>query len=72
MENKKAIEIMLDQPSIVMPHNVMRFFVDGSRQIDFAGNQASLGEDFGDLSEIRVALDWLVDQFGGKVKWKRK
>jgi len=67
---KKAVDLMVETPPIKFPWHVMRFFGEGSRQIDFANDQASFGEDYGNIYEIREALDWLTDQFGGKVNWK--
>lgn len=68
--DKKAYQVITMQPSIKMPYHASRFFTEGSRQIDFAGDQLSLGEDFGSLQEVRSAVEWLVDQLGGKVKWE--
>lgn len=70
-KEKKAIDLIGSQPSIKFPWHVGRFFVDGSRQIDFSNDQASLGEDFGTLDELREVLNWLVDQFGGKITWSK-
>lgn len=67
----KAIDVLVEQEPIEFPYYVMRFFVDGNRKITFAGDQLSIGEDYGTKDEIRDALGWLVDQLGGKVKWKK-
>jgi hypothetical protein len=68
---KKAYEILLEQCSgIDVPHHVWTKFGSQQKIITFAGDQVSLGEDFGDLQQIRSALEWYVDQFGGKVEWK--
>jgi hypothetical protein len=70
LKNKRAIDIIIKQEPVKFPHYVMRFFADGSRQIDISGDQVSFGEDYGSLKEIRKCLEWLVDQFGGNIKWK--
>lgn len=68
---KKAYQILKDQPAIEMPWDVGRFFVEGSRHIEFAGDQLSLGEDYGNLEELRYVVEWLADQLGGKVEWNK-
>lgn len=37
------------------------------------GNQIEIGKDndFASLNEARIALEWLVTQLGGKVKWQK-
>ena len=69
---KKAYEIILEQPPIKFPYKVSRLFAEGSRQIDFAGDQLSLGEDYVTLNEARDGIEWLVDQLGGTVKWNKQ
>ena len=71
-KEKKAVEIMQSQPSMEFPWHVGRFFGSNSRKIDFAGDQASFGEDYGTLGELRPALEWFVKQFGGTVKWSKE
>lgn len=68
-KKKKAHKKMKYVEPIKMPYNVMRFFVEGSREITFANDQASLGEDYGTIEELRDVVEWLADQFGGKVEW---
>lgn len=70
MKNKKAFELIGSTSPIEMPWEILRFFPENGRKIDIFGEQASLGEDFGTLEELRAAVGWLVDQFGGEVKWK--
>lgn len=66
---KTAIEALRKAPKdIPAPWEVRRFF-PGKLIISFAGEQATLGEDFGSAAELRKAIEWLVHQFGGKVKW---
>jgi hypothetical protein len=59
-----------------VPWSVWTCFWDRKPSIDFAGHQASfgIGTDYKNKEEFRKALEWLVDQFGGTVKWdcKRK
>jgi hypothetical protein len=59
--------------SIDVPWDVYRL-LGTNKKIDICGDQASLAEDgdFGDLEEIRYAIQWLADQFGGKVRWEDK
>ncbi len=71
-DERKAINLINSQPSINFPWRVGRFFVDGGRQITFANDQASFGEDYGTVNELRIAIEWLVIQFGGTVKWKKQ
>lgn len=54
---------------IEVPYNVWRFIGSNSKYINEAGNAASLGEDYGTIYELRNAIEWYVDQLGGKVKW---
>lgn len=68
----KTIKQTLDEApeDITVPYNVWRFFGSSKKTVDFAGDQASLGEDFGTLGELRDAVKWYVEQLGGTVKWK--
>ena len=68
----KAYKKMKKVEDIQMPWEVGRFFKDGSRSISFFGDQASFGEDYGTIEELRSAIQWFVEQFGGTVKWKKK
>lgn len=42
-------------------------------QITLWGNQIEIGKDndFASLNETRYALEWLVNELGGKVKWQK-
>lgn len=73
MKDKRAIDVMKNNPSIKMPWSLARLFPGSSKnkRIDFSGDTASLGEDYCNIHEIREGLDWLVGQFGGKVKWEK-
>jgi len=54
---------------IEVPYKVWACFGPQSKTIDVAGNQASLGEDYVDLEQLREAIEWYVDQLGGEVEW---
>lgn len=53
----------------VVPWEVRRLFSEGLR-IGISNEQVSFGGDYEDVGGARRALEWLVDQLGGKVKWK--
>lgn len=69
MKKKKAYQLMRDIKPIEMPYDVWRFFTNCNKNIYFASEQASFGEDYGSIEEIRAAIKWFVEQFGGEVKW---
>ena len=71
MKGKKLIEQIKMQNDVEVPHNVWRFFGSNSKIITLAGNQASFGEDFGTVDELRKAVEFYVDQLGGKVNWEK-
>lgn len=60
------------QKNIKVPYHVWRMFGEDCKVIIMAGDQASFGEDFGSLQELRSAIQWYVEQLGGKVKWEKK
>jgi hypothetical protein len=64
---------MLKETSIEVPYHVWTTFGPGSKKIVVMGDQASLVEegDYVDKEKIRKALEWYVDQMGGKVKWEK-
>ena len=67
----KAYKRMSGYKAIEMPYVVWRLLPDNNnRVLDVYGDQACIGGDYASLSEFREALDWLVDQLGGKVEWK--
>lgn len=69
MKLKEQLKLQKD---IEVPFHVWRMFGQNSKVISMAGNQASLGEDFGSLQELRTAIEWYVEQLGGKVKWEKE
>jgi len=66
--NPKAINRMKNY-NISTPWHVMR--VLDMKQISISGEQVCISKDgdFVNLQEMRQALDWIVDQFGGRVRW---
>jgi hypothetical protein len=71
MKEKKLVEQLKLQKNIEVPYNVWRFFGNNSKIITLAGNQASFGEDYGNLEELRKVIEFYVDQLGGKVNWEK-
>lgn len=70
---KKVQELKID----TVPYNVWTTFECeqkylSNQGIQIMGEFISLGGDYKNLDEIKESLEWLVDQFGGKVKWGRK
>ena len=59
------------QKDIEVPYNVWRFFSPQSKIITLSADQASFGEDYGTEQELRTAIEFYVDQLGGKVKWEK-
>lgn len=60
------------QKNIEVPYHVWRMFGQNCKVISMAGDQASFGEDFGSLQELRSAVQWYVEELGGKVKWEKE
>lgn len=54
-----------------IPDSVNRYLLgDSTAKISYANGDVSLGEgDYGSLEQMREAIEWLVEQFGGEVKW---
>ena len=67
----KIIEQLELQKDLEVPHYVWRMFGEQCKFITFAGNQASLGEDYGTTEELREAVKFYVEQLGGTVKWSK-
>jgi hypothetical protein len=70
MKLKEQLELQKD---IEVPWHVFRFFDGNTKKIVLAGDQASLSSegDFGSLQELQKAVQWYVEQLGGKVKWDK-
>ncbi len=69
-QERRAIDEMRNQ-DIPIPWQVNRF-LDLDGKLPVSGDQASLskGGDYGTLEDMRNAVEWLANQFGGKVKWE--
>jgi hypothetical protein len=68
-ERYRAIQII--GTSTEIPFSVRRFFGTPSATMDIACDGISLGEDYGSLSEVRLATEFFVTQLGGKVVWSK-
>lgn len=68
----KIKDIVVMQPDVEVPFHVWTLFSEQCKQVQFAGDQLSFGEDYMDLDSARSAIEWYVDQLGGKVKWSKK
>lgn len=71
VKKQKTLKQILDNPPElpVIPLHVWTKL--GDKHVSVYLNQVSFGEsDFASLEEMRLALDWYVEQFGGEVKWK--
>jgi hypothetical protein len=71
-EAKRAVDEMKER-FIYVPWEVCRL-IGIDKKIQIYGDEASLSKncDFGNLEELRSAIQWLAYQFGGKVKWENK
>jgi hypothetical protein len=68
----RYIEIQKIGTEIEVPFEVKR--VIGGHRMSIMGEQVSIGSDdcdFVSVSEAREALEWYVNQLGGKVKWSK-
>lgn len=54
-----------------LPYDVWTVFFEDEVQIQIYGDQVCFGSDFKSIKEVREALAYLVDQFGGTTKWKK-
>lgn len=68
--DRKLVEQLKLQKDVEVPWHVWRFFSDDCKVIFIGGDQASFGGDFGDINDLRKAIEFYVDQLGGKVNWK--
>ena len=71
-KSKKLIQKLTKHKDIEVPYDVWRFFGSQTQngRIQMSENLASFGEDFGTVEELRDAIEFYVDQLGGKVKWE--
>lgn len=68
---KKLAQRLKEHSDIEVPYSVWTCFGEQSKVISIAGKQASLGEDYKEIEELRKAIEWYADQLGGKVKWEK-
>lgn len=71
MESKKLVYQLKLQRNIEVPFEVWALFGENCKTITIAGNQASFGEDYAELAQLRKAIEWYADQLGGKIKWEK-
>lgn len=58
---------------VEVPYFCWVLFGEAAKRITISDSeQICLGEDYKSIDQIRDALDWYVDQFGGKTKWGKK
>ncbi len=69
MKLKEQLKLQKD---IKVPFHVWRMFAEECKIIHLAGNQSSLGGDYATLQELRTAVEWYIEQLGGKVKWEKE
>jgi len=71
MKLKEQLKLQKD---IEVPWSVWTKFGENAKFISVNGNQASLTNtsDYANMEELRAALEWYVDQLGGKVKWENE
>lgn len=57
-----------------LPWNVWTALQEKPGSITIFGDQVIMTEDgdYKSVAEVREALDWLANQFGGKVKWSKE
>lgn len=70
----KIIEQIKLQEEIEVPWHVWTKFGKSAKKITVLGNQVSLTSvaDFGTVEELRKAIEFYVDQLGGRVEWEDK
>jgi hypothetical protein len=68
MKLKEQLKLQSD---IEVPFEVWRFLGPQSKLILVRGDEASLGEDFGNKEQLQKAVEFYVDQLGGKVNWEK-
>jgi len=58
--------------TVELPWRVWTTFYATKTCVDLRGDHLSFGGDFKTLQEVRESLEYLVGEFGGKVKWGKK
>ena len=67
--NKEVTTIQDNIPS--MPWHVWTTFsYETEPIIEIQGDTVCLGGDYKTVEEVKYSLTWLIEQFGGIVKWK--
>jgi hypothetical protein len=66
---KTVADRLKKHQDILVPYNVWTAFGTNAKIVTFSGDQASFGEDFKDLEQLRVVIGWYVEQLNGKVTW---
>ncbi len=62
-----------NENSIEVPFHVWTCFCENEPSVGIASDQVRMGNsDYKSVNEHRQAIDWLAEQFGGKVKWSMK
>ena len=71
LERIRAIE-KLEKEAPEVPWKVWTAFFECEPNVGFFSNQVMMGTgDPKSVEEMREAIEWFADQFGGKVKWKK-
>lgn len=67
----KLADRLKEYRDIEVPYHVWSCFGERSKVITLGGKEASLGEDYKSLEDLRQAVEWYVDQLDGKVTWNK-
>ena len=64
---------MKEDHTIEVPWKVWTKLGDQCKKLEIYGNHAFISStaDSGTLPELREAIEWYVEQLGGKVKWEK-
>jgi len=68
---KETIELInkAEEEAPEIPWEVWTAFFDTRPAGYISGNMVSFGGDYKSLEEMQVAIQWMVEQLGGEVKW---
>jgi hypothetical protein len=67
-EKYKAIQKV--GTTVEVPYEVWTAFGSNCRELSISQTDICLGEDYKSLRQARAAIEWYVNQLGGKVKWE--
>ena len=70
-DQRRAVDIVRDYTPVVVPYDVWHLFGSQCKSIEFASDRLSFGEDYASIEEARLALEFYVEQLGGKIKWEK-